>query len=52
MGKLVSEIRSEDWNNILDLDEENLNETIDNYLQNLNKIFQKNAASDKLNKQE
>ena len=38
--------------NILALDKENVNETINNYLQNLNNVLEKHAPFQKLNKQD
>ena len=50
--KFILECNSQDWDNILVLDKENVNETIDNYLQNLNNLLEKHAPLKKLNKQE
>ena len=50
--KFILECNSQDWDNILVLDKENVNETIDNYLQNLNNLLGKHAPLKKLNKQE
>ena len=38
--------------NILALDKENVNETINNYLQNLNNVLEKHAPFKKLNQQD
>ena len=45
------EVNSQDWDNILVLDKENVNETIGNYRQNLNKLLENNACLKKRNKQ-
>ena len=50
--KFIFEFNSQDWDNILVLGKENVNETIDNYLQNLNNLLDKHVPSRKLNKQE
>ena len=50
--KFILECNNQDWDNILVLDNENVNETIDNYLQNLNNLLGKHAPLKKLNKQE
>ena len=41
--KFIFEFDSQDWDNILVSDRENVSETIDNYLQNLNNLLQKHA---------
>ena len=50
--KFILVFNSQDWDNILVLDKENVNETIDSYLQNLNNLLEKYAPLKKLNKQE
>ena len=50
--KFILEFSNQDWDNILVLDKENVNETIDNNLQNLNNLLEKRAPLKKLNKQE
>ena len=50
--KFIFESDSQNWNNILVLDKENVNETNDNYLQNLSNLLEKQAPLKKLNKQE
>ena len=50
--KFIFEFDSQDWDNILVSDRENVSETIDNYLQNLNNLLQKHAPLKKWNKQE
>ena len=42
--KFIFEFDSQDWDNILVSDRENVSETIDNYLQNLNNLLQKHAS--------
>ena len=48
--KFIFEFDSQDWDNILVLDKENVNETIGNYLQNLNNLLGKHTPLKKLNK--
>ena len=38
---------SQNWDNILVLDEQNINETIDNYLRNLNNLLEKTCTFEK-----
>ena len=42
--KFILEFNIQDWGNILVLDRENVNETIDHYLQNLNNLLERHAA--------
>ena len=49
--KFILEFNSQDWDNILVLDKQNINETIDNYLQSFNNLSQ-TCTFKKLNKQE
>ena len=46
--KFIFEFNSQDWVNIIVLDKKNVNETIDNYLQNLNNSSEKHAPLTKL----
>ena len=46
--KFIFELDSQDWDNILVSDRENVSETIDNYLQNLNNLLQKHALLKKM----
>ena len=46
--KFIFELDSQDWDNILVSDRENVSETIDNYLQNLNNLLQKHAPLKKM----
>ena len=46
--KFIFEFDSQDWDNILVSDRENVSETIDNYLQNLNNLLQKHALLKKM----
>ena len=46
--KFIFEFDSQDWDNILVSDRENVSETIDNYLQNLNNLLQKHAPLKKM----
>ena len=46
--KFILEFNSQDWDNILALDKENVNEAIDNYLQSLNNVLQKQAPFKKI----
>ena len=46
--KLIFEFNSQDWDNILVLDKENVNETIDSYLQNLKNLLEKKCTFKKV----
>ena len=50
--KFIFEFNSQDWDNIVVLDMENVNETIENFLQNLINLLEKHEPLKKLNKQE
>ena len=46
--KFILEFNRQDWDNILVFDKKNVNETIDNYLQNLNNLLEKHAPLKKI----
>ena len=50
--KFIFEFNSQDWDNIVVLDMENVNETIENFLQNLINLLEKHEPLKKLNEQE
>ena len=50
--KFIFAFNSQNWDNILVFDKENVDETIDIYLQNLNNLLEKYAPLKRLNKQE